>query len=128
RGAGRSFSRIAQAGVVWLVTPQCLGTRGVLLAPGSLRGRPVVGETQVTQIWTHETCLAVFAVLRPTPPPRGASVSADGLGLHARCGRWPPLLVWRPLRLADRCGGRRLLGSWRVASRALWRARARRPC
>src|SRR5436305_9914910 len=90
------------------------------------RGR-ACGETQLTQILDLRD-LAVFAVLRPTPPTRGASVSADGLGLHARCGRWPPLLVWRPPLLADRCGGRRLLGPWRVASRALWRARARRPC
>jgi len=45
---------------------------------------------QVARIFTSETCLAVIAVLSPTPT-RGASVSADGLGLHARCGSWPPL-------------------------------------
>jgi hypothetical protein len=68
---------------------------------------PASGEMQVARIFTSETCLAVIAVLSPTPT-RAASVSGDGLRLHARCGRWQPLLVWRPPRLADRCGGRRL--------------------
>src|SRR5690349_15914316 len=41
----------------------------------------------------------------PTPM-RGASVSAAGLRLHARRGRFQPPPGWRPPRLADRCGGR----------------------
>jgi hypothetical protein len=37
-------SRIAQAGMVWLVAAQCLGTRGALLGSGSLRERLVLAK------------------------------------------------------------------------------------